>query len=235
MIEHRPAATRGHTRIDWLDSWHSFAFGSYRDPKNMGWGPLRVINEDTVQPGRGFGRHGHADMEILTYVIAGELRHQDSMGNLGVIRAGDVQKMSAGTGVEHSEFNGSDATAVHFLQIWIEPDRNGIAPAYAQATLDDGKRRGQLSLLAGPAGHEAYIGLQQEAFLYTSLLARGQSVEHRFAPGRLGFVHVVRGAVKLGELSLAAGDGATLAREDAVRLTGDADGVADVLLFDLPR
>lgn len=234
MIQFRPAAARGHTRLDWLDSWHSFAFGSYRDPANVGFGPLRVINDDRVVPGRGFGRHGHADMEILTYVISGELRHQDSMGNLGVIRAGDAQKMSAGTGVEHSEFNGSAVEPVHFLQIWIEPDQDGIAPAYAQATLDQAARRGRLSLLAAPPEHGSPIPLRQDAFVHTTLLARGEAVELAIGAGRLAYVHVAAGAVTLGQHTLAAGDGAAISRESAVRCVGASDSLADVLLFDLP-
>lgn len=232
MISLRPSASRGHANHGWLDSHHSFSFADYYDPAHMGFGPLRVINEDRVAPGKGFGTHGHRDMEIISYVLDGELSHRDSMGTGSVIVPGDVQRMSAGRGVQHSEFNPSSTTPVHFLQIWIEPAQRGIAPSYEQATVSSADKRGKLSLIAAPEGQGGAVRLHQDARVYATLLDGDEAVTHALAPGRRGYVHVARGAVSLNGTRLAAGDAARIERERAIRLDhGDA---AEVLLFDLP-
>jgi hypothetical protein len=232
MIELRPAGERGHANHGWLDSHHSFSFAGYHDEKHMGFGPLRVINEDRVRAGAGFGTHGHRDMEILSYVLEGELAHRDNMGNGSTIRPGDVQRMSAGRGVMHSESNPSKEAGVHFLQIWIEPDRTGVDPGYEQTRVPDEAKRGRLALIAGPSGAGAAVTIHQDARLYATLLDGDAAVEHALAPGRRAYVHVARGRVHANGTLLSSGDAIKLVGERAVRL--DRGERAEVLLFDLP-
>jgi redox-sensitive bicupin YhaK (pirin superfamily) len=231
MITLRPAAERGHARHGWLDSWHSFSFADYHDPRHMGFGPLRVINEDRVQPGQGFGTHGHRDMEILSYVLEGKLEHRDNMGNGSIIVPGDVQRMSAGRGVLHSESNPSATELVHFLQIWIEPSAKGIAPGYEQTHVAPAEKTGRLRLIAAPDGRDGAVTIHQDARLYAALLDGGMAVAHRLAPGRRAYVHVAKGAVAVNGHPLAAGDAAMLTGEAQVALADARD--AEVLVFDL--
>ena len=232
MIERRAATERGHATHGWLDSHHSFSFADYHDPKHMGYGPLRVINEDRVEPGAGFGMHGHRDMEILSYVLEGELAHRDSIGNGSTIRPGDVQRMSAGRGVMHSEMNPSPDARVHFLQIWIEPAARGTDPGYEQVRVPDEAKRGRLALIAGPAGSGAAVTIHQDASVYATTLDGAETVEHPLAPGRRAYVHVARGEVRVNGVALGAGDAVKLAGEPSVRMDGGAH--AEALLFDLP-
>ncbi|MFT4174754.1 MAG: pirin family protein [Rhodocyclaceae bacterium] len=234
MIIPRFSDERGHAQHGWLDSYHSFSFADYHDPEHMGWGPLRVINEDRVQPGMGFGSHGHRDMEIISYVLEGQLAHKDSMGNGTAIAPGDVQRMSAGTGVVHSEFNHSADALVHFLQIWIMPDRVGISPGYEQIHFADADKAGRLRLIASPDGAEGSVHIQQDARIFASLVHEGDAVAYSFAPQRLGYVHVARGMVEIKGQTYKAGDALKLIDESALTLTGVAGG-GEVLLFDLPR
>jgi quercetin 2,3-dioxygenase len=233
MIAIRPAQARGTANLGWLDSRHSFSFGHYYDPDHMGFGPLRVINEDRVQPGAGFGTHGHSDMEIISYVLDGALEHKDSIGTGSVIRPGDVQRMSAGTGIRHSEFNHSKSEPVHFLQIWLLPEKAGLPPSYEQKTFADGDKRGRLRLVASPTGRDGSVVIHQGADIYASLLDDGETVEHRLQAGRKVWLQVARGAVDLNGQALRAGDGAAVEGEPAVRITARASG-SEVLLFDLP-
>jgi quercetin 2,3-dioxygenase len=233
MIQVRPAAERGIANFGWLDSRHSFSFGDYYDPNHMGFGPLRVINEDRVRAGAGFDTHGHRDMEIISYVLDGALEHKDSIGTGSVIRPGDVQRMSAGTGIRHSEFNHSKTEPVHFLQIWLLPGRDGIKPGYEQKTFGDADKRGRLRLLASPDGRDGSVTVHQDAELYATLLDDGQRVTHTLAPARRAWVQVVRGAVDVNGQALAAGDGAAISNEREAAITALADG-SEVLLFDLP-
>ncbi len=228
----RRSAERGLAEHGWLKSFHTFSFADYHDPKHMGFGPLRVINEDRVQPGMGFGTHGHRDMEIISYVLEGGLAHKDSMGNGSTIKPGDVQRMSAGTGVRHSEFNASDKELVHFLQIWIEPSKQGIAPSYEEKHFDDASKRGKLRLVASPDGAEGSVRLNQDAKLYAALLDGAESATLEPAKGRLVYVHVARGSVSVNGTALEAGDAVELQGNDnKVRL--DNGRKAEVLLFDL--
>ena len=229
MITIRRAGERGHADHGWLDTYHTFSFADYYDPAHMGFRALRVINEDRVAPGGGFGTHGHRDMEIISYVLEGALAHRDSMGTDGVIRPGEVQRMSAGTGVMHSEMNGSDSEGVHFLQIWIVPERRNITPSYEQKKIDDEKRRGALHLVAGPNAGNGAVKIHQDVQLFTALLD-GQSVTHDFAEGRYGWVQVARGEAEVNGQRLNAGDGAAIENERSVTITGNG---AEVLLFDL--
>jgi len=231
MIVLRKAQERGHANHGWLDSYHTFSFADYYDPREMGWGPLRVINEDRVAPGRGFGTHPHRDMEIISYVLEGALAHKDSMGTGSVIRPGDVQRMSAGTGVLHSEFNQSPGDPVHFLQIWIEPNERGIAPSYEQKNFADGEKRGRLRLIASPDGADGSVRIHQDARVYAAVLDGAETVSHALAQNRKAYVHVARGTVGLNGTSLSSGDGAKISGEQQLRLS-DADA-AEVLLFDL--
>ena len=231
MIEIRRSQERGHAQHGWLDSFHSFSFADYYDPGHMGFGPLRVINEDRVQPGKGFGTHSHRDMEIISYVLEGGLAHSDSMGNGSVIRPGDVQRMSAGTGVSHSEYNASDRDPVHFLQIWIEPRVRGAAPGYEEKRFDPASKRGQLRLIASPDGREGSVTLNQDARLYAALVDGAEVVEHAPQAGRRTYVHVVRGEVTVNGHPLSQGDALKLSGEQAVRIEQGRD--AEVLLFDL--
>ena len=230
MLTLSPAAERGRTRIDWLDSRHTFSFGEWYDPAQMGFRALRVINDDRVAPGGGFPTHGHADMEIVSYVLEGALAHKDSIGTGSVIRPGDVQRMSAGTGVRHSEFNDSDAEPVHFLQIWIIPDRRGHKPGYEQKTFPESERHGKLRLVASPDGRDGSVSLHQDVALWAGVLDEGQKAEVALAAGRHAWVHVARGAVTVNGKRLGEGDGAALSDERAVALEGHG---GEVLVFDL--
>jgi quercetin 2,3-dioxygenase len=231
MITIRPAAERGHTDWGWLDSRHTFSFGEYHDPRNMGFRSLRVINDDRVKPGAGFGTHGHRDMEILSYVLEGGLEHKDSTGGGGVIRPGEIQFMRAGTGVTHSEYNASKTEPVHFLQIWIVPDTRGLAPRYDQKAFDAAAARKGFVLLASKDGRGNSIQVHQDVALWMTRLADGEERAHALAPGRHAWVHVARGSVALGDHALGEGDGAALSEEAGVQLVGRGD--AEVLLFDL--
>lgn len=232
MITLRKSAERGHAQHGWLDSYHTFSFADYHDPKQMGWGPLRVINEDLVEPAKGFPTHGHRDMEIFTFILEGELEHKDSMGNGTVIRPGDVQRMSAGRGVMHSEFNPSKTERVHLLQIWIEPAVSNLAPSYEQKHFSPKERRGCLRLLAYNDGRESSVVIHQDAAIYASLLATGERVTHQLAPGRRAYLQVARGDVTLNGQSISAGDGAKI--QDEASLAIEAQGEVEFLLFDLP-
>ena len=232
MFEIRPAAGRGHADHGWLNSFHSFSFGSYHDATRMGFGPLRVINDDRIAPGSGFGTHGHRDMEIISYVLEGALAHQDSMGNGSVIRPGDVQRMSAGRGVMHSEFNHDKAAQTHFLQIWIEPSERGIDPGYEERHFDAALRRGRLALIASPDGAQASVRLHQDARLFAGLFDGDESAELAIAPGRRLYVHVCRGSLMVDGQRLATGDAAAIT--DQTRIALSAGRQAEVLVFDLP-
>jgi redox-sensitive bicupin YhaK (pirin superfamily) len=233
MINIRPANERGRADFGWLDSRHTFSFGDYHDPAHMGFGPLRVINEDRVQPGQGFGTHGHRDMEILSYVLEGALEHKDSIGTGSVIRPGDVQIMSAGTGIRHSEFNPSSTEPVHFLQIWVIPDREGIAPRYAQKTFPDAQKRGRLLLVASKDGRDGSVVIHQDVEIFASVLTAGERVDHQVRPGRRAWLQVVRGTVILNGRELRVGEGAAIEKEPALVITGKAEH-SELLLFDLP-
>jgi redox-sensitive bicupin YhaK (pirin superfamily) len=232
MITLRKGQDRGHADHGWLDSRHSFSFADYHDPKQMGFGPLRVINEDRVQPGAGFGTHGHRDMEILSYVLEGQLEHRDNMGNGSVIEPGDVQRMSAGRGVLHSEYNPSRDRPVHFLQIWILPAETGIDPGYEQKRVEAADKRGRLRAIASPDGKDGAVTIHQDATVYAAMLDGAESARHALAPGRRAYVHVARGSVDVNGTPLAAGDAAKIEREVEVVL--DHGHAAEVLLFDLP-
>lgn len=231
MIRIRRASERGHFDHGWLNTYHTFSFADYHDPAHMGFRTLRVINEDRVAPGQGFGAHRHRDMEIVSYVLEGALAHQDSMGNSGVIRPGDVQKMSAGTGVQHAEVNRSKTEPVHFLQIWILPERRGIPPAYEQKTFPDELKRGRLLLIGSPDGREGSVTIQQNVELYASVLDSGARVRHALRNGRAAWLQVARGETELNGSRLSAGDGAAITDElELVIAGGDR---SELLLFDL--
>lgn len=232
MISKRPAGDRGRARLDWLNSYHSFSFGDYRDPAHMGVSNLRVINEDTVAPSGGFATHGHRDMEIVSYVLSGQLEHKDSMGNGSIIRPGDVQHMSAGTGVQHSEYNPSDNEPVHLLQIWLQPNRIGVKPGYAQQFFSEEERRGKLRLLVSPDGRDGSISAHQDALLYGTLLEAGEFVEYSLDGERRAWIQVARGSVSVNGVALSEGDGARIEDEQIVRIEGQQS--AEVLFFDLP-
>lgn len=231
MITVRNAAERGHANFDWLNSYHTFSFGEYYDPQHMGISNLRVINDDTVAPNGGFATHGHRDMEIISYVLSGALEHKDNMGNGSTIRPGDVQRMSAGTGVLHSEYNPSPEQPVHFLQIWLQPNRLGVKPDYAQKHFAENERRGQLRLLVSPDGRDGSIATHQDALLYGTLLESGEAVKHLLEPGRKAYIQVARGEVSINGQPLSAGDGAKIENETEIRIEGMEN--AEVLLFDL--
>ncbi len=232
MITIRRAEDRGHANHGWLDTYHTFSFSSYYDPAYMGFRNLRVINEDRVAPGQGFGTHPHNDMEIISYVVSGALQHRDSMGNGSLIRPGDVQRMSAGTGVTHSEFNGSKDEVVHFLQIWLLPTKRGIQPGYEQKTIPTEEKQGKLRLVASPDGRDGSVTIHTDALLFAANLAAGQKVEQPLLPARHAYLQVVRGSVRVAGDVLKAGDGAAISEENAVRLEGASD--TELLLFDLP-
>ena len=231
MITLRKSAERGYADHGWLKSFHSFSFADYYDPAHMGVGNLRVINEDRIAPGTGFGTHGHRDMEIVSYVLDGALAHKDSMGNDGVIRPGDVQRMSAGTGVRHSEFNHAADAPTHFLQIWVLPAQSGIAPGYEQKHFDAAAKRGRLALVASPDGAEGSVTIHADARLRAGLFDGDERAELVLDPGRIAYVHVARGSLRVNDRTLAAGDAARIEQED--RLVLDGGQAAEVLVFDL--
>ena len=232
MIEVRPAAERGHADHGWLVSAHSFSFADYHDPRHMGFGPLRVINEDRVAPGKGFGTHGHRDMEIISYVLSGSLGHQDSLGNGSSIRPGDVQRMTAGTGVRHAEFNHDKAETTHFLQIWIEPDRRGLPPSYEDRHFPDTEKRGRLRLIASPDGRDGSVVIHQQAEVHAGLFNGDERAELTVEPGRRIYVHVARGDVVVNDRGLGAGDALKMTGEPSVVIGRGRD--AELLIFVLP-
>jgi quercetin 2,3-dioxygenase len=232
MLEIRKSTERGLANFGWLDSKHSFSFGHYYDPKHLAFGPLRVINEDRVAPGRGFDPHGHKNMDIISYVLGGALEHKDSMGNGSVLRYGDVQRMSAGTGVVHSEYNHSKTEQVHFLQIWIEPASAGGEPGYEEKHFDVESKKGRLRLIASQDGRDGSVSLRQDASIFASILNGDDGVDHELAKSRAAYVHVVRGSIKVNGVALSGGDALKITEETRVALTEAAD--AEVLLFDLP-
>jgi len=231
MISIRKGAERGYADHGWLRSFHTFSFADYHDPQHMGFGALRVINEDRVRPGAGFGTHGHRDMEIISYVLDGALEHKDSMGNGSVIRPGDVQRMSAGRGVLHSEFNPSDRELVHFLQIWIEPNVRGIDPGYEERRFDAGDKRGRLKLIASPDGRDGSVTIHQDALVFAALLDGAERATHEVGTGRRAYVHVARGSVRINGQLLEAGD--ALKATEVAELVLEGGKQAEVLLFDL--
>jgi redox-sensitive bicupin YhaK (pirin superfamily) len=231
MITVRPGAERGHFDHGWLDTYHTFSFASYHDPRHMGFRSLRVINEDRVKPAEGFGTHAHRDMEVLTWVLEGALEHKDSMGNGSIIRPGDIQRMSAGTGVTHSEFNPSRDEPVHLLQIWLLPRERGLTPGYEEKRFPPETRRGGLRLIAARDGRNGAVTIHQDADLWTALLGPGESVRHVLEPGRHAWLHVASGRVTANGESLGAGDGAAVSGEKAVEVK--AADRAEILLFDL--
>ncbi|MDE2584951.1 MAG: pirin family protein [Betaproteobacteria bacterium] len=230
MIQLRPAAARGHADHGWLVARHSFSFADYYDPAEMGWGALRVINEDRIRPGAGFGTHGHRDMEIVTYLLSGSLEHRDSLGHGGIIRPGEVQRMTAGTGIRHSELNPSPTEVAHLLQIWIEPATRGSRPGYEQKALPASDRG--LTLVASPDGAEDSLTIGQDARLHLLRLAPGDTLDFSLAPGHLAYLHLVRGALSANGLALAEGDGAKV--KDESRLQFAATAASECLIFDLP-
>lgn len=232
MMIIRRAAARGRTAIDWLDSRHTFSFGDYHDPAAMGFRVLRVINDDRVAPGSGFPTHGHRDMEIVSYVLEGALEHRDSLGTGSVIRPGDVQRMTAGTGVRHSEFNASRSDPVHFLQIWILPETAGLEPGYEQKAFPESERRGRLRLVASQDGREGSVTIHQNASISAALLDTGERARHALSAGRHAYVHVAKGEVTVGGEHLSAGDGAAISEELGIEIAGRSQG--EILLFDLP-
>jgi len=232
MIAIRRSQERGHADHGWLQSKHTFSFADYHDPDWMGFSVLRVINEDWIAPGAGFPTHGHRDMEIVSYVLEGELAHRDSLGNGSVIRPGDVQRMSAGTGVRHSEFNHARDRSTHFLQIWIEPQRTGVAPGYEDRHFPPADKRGRLRLVASPDGAEGSVRLHQDARLYVGLFDGGERARAELAPGRRGYLHLARGELEAGGQRLGAGDALLLRDETGIELGAGRN--AEVLFFDLP-
>jgi redox-sensitive bicupin YhaK (pirin superfamily) len=232
MNEIRRSDERGLADHGWLKSFHTFSFADYYDAKHMGFGPLRVINEDRVQPGGGFGTHGHRDMEIISYVLDGELAHKDSMGNGSVIRPGDVQRMSAGSGVRHSEFNGSQERPVHFLQIWIEPQQRGIEPGYEEKHFTSEEKQGRLRLIASPDRTDGSVLIHQDARVYAGLFNGAERATLALAPGRQAYVQVARGSITANGATLATGDALQVTHSDAVELENGRN--AEVLVFDLP-
>lgn len=229
----RLAEERGQANFGWLDSKHSFSFGSYFDERHMGFGPLRVINEDRVAPGGGFPTHPHADMEIISYVLDGALEHKDSLGTGSVIRPGDLQRMSAGTGVHHSEYNASKVDPVHFLQIWIVPEREGLEPGYEQKTFGDDEKRGRLRLIGSRDGREGSVTIHQDVDLYAALLAPGETVTHALKQERIVWIQAVRGALTVNGLRVKAGDGASINDPGSLSIAATED--AEFLLFDMIR
>jgi redox-sensitive bicupin YhaK (pirin superfamily) len=231
MFQIRQARERGYGDHGWLESYHTFSFADYHDPDFMGFGPLRVINEDRVQPGEGFGTHNHRDMEIVTYVLEGALAHKDSLGNGSVIRPGDVQRLSAGTGITHSEFNHSSEAPVHFLQIWIQPERRGLPPSYEERPFPEAEKSDRLCLIASRDGREGSVVIHQDLDLYATRLNEGSEVEHRTRPERKLWIQVARGSLAVDDQRLEAGDGLAVVQEEGVVLRGIAS--AEALLFDM--
>jgi hypothetical protein len=233
MLNIRKAADRGHAKHGWLDSWHTFSFADYYDPAHMGIGPLRVLNDDRIQPGTGFGTHPHRDMEIISYVLEGALGHRDSMGNGSVIVPGDVQRMSAGTGVQHSERNAAEGAATHFLQIWIVPRRRGQPPGYEQKHFDIAAKRGRMRLIASPDGSEGAVTVDQDVRLHAGLFDADERAAFELPPGRQAYLHVARGSVVVDGQPLTEGDAAHRIAPGALNIERGKD--AEVLLFDLPQ
>jgi redox-sensitive bicupin YhaK (pirin superfamily) len=231
MIKVRRSGDRGHTKLNWLDSRHTFSFGDYYDPQHMGFSDLRVINEDRVVPGAGFPTHSHRDMEIITYVLEGALAHKDSTGTSSVIQVGDVQRMSAGTGISHSEYNASQTEPVHFLQIWIIPDETGLKPGYEQRAFPFDKNRGRFTLIASKQGRDGSVTVHQNVDVWSACCAPGEQATLHLKPGRHGFVQVARGAATLNGVTLNAGDGAAISQEEILEFKAVED--AEMLLFDL--
>ncbi len=231
MITLRPAQERGHADFGWLDTNHTFSFGRYHDPEHMGYRTLRVLNDDVVAAGAGFPTHPHDNMEIISYVLSGKLRHEDSTGTGSTLEAGDVQRMSAGSGVTHSEFNASDSEPLHFLQVWILPERRGVTPGYEEKNFPAAEKRDRLRLLASPDGAEGSLTLHQDVRLYATILGAGKSVLHSLADRRGAWIHVARGRAELNGKAMVAGDGASVEGPDDLRLTGTVE--AEILLFDL--
>jgi redox-sensitive bicupin YhaK (pirin superfamily) len=231
MIRIRKAAERGHFDHGWLDTYHTFSFADYHDPAHMGFRSLRVMNDDRVQPGEGFGMHGHRDMEIVTYVLDGALAHKDSMGNGSIIRAGELQRMTAGTGVRHSEFNPSETEWVHLYQIWLLPERKGLEPSYGQLAVSEEDKRGRFRLVASPNGAADSLTIHQDARLYLASLSQGEAVAHKIERGRAAWLQVLRGSVNVLANHLAAGDGVAVTDESALAV--QATVPSEVLLFDL--
>lgn len=232
MVEVRKSEDRGHANHGWLDSYHTFSFGDYYDSTQIGFGPLRVINEDWIAPGTGFGTHAHRDMEIITYVLEGELGHKDSMGNGSVIRPGNVQRMSAGTGIRHSEFNHSAEQKTHLLQIWIEPNVFGVEPGYEEKNFDTAQKRGKLCLVASPDGRDGSVTIHQDARLYVGLFDGTEHARIAIPQGRRAYLHVARGEISVNGIALKAGDALKFREEMEIKL--DQGRQAEVLLFDLP-
>lgn len=231
MITLRPGNERGHANHGWLDSYHTFSFANYYDPKHMGFRDLRVINEDWVQPSRGFGTHSHRDMEIITYILEGALEHKDSLGTGAVITPGEAQRMSAGTGISHSEFNHSQTDLVHLLQIWIIPARQGLQPSYEQHDFPLEEKRGKLRLIAAKDGRDGAVTIGQDVDLFVTILVPGEKVIHQLMPNRHAWVQVARGAVTLNGIPLKAGDGAAVSQEEKLEIS--SEDTSEVLLFDL--
>lgn len=231
MLEVRKSQERGHANHGWLESYHSFSFAGYHDPKYMGFRALRVINEDRVEPGRGFDAHSHRDMEILSFVIEGTLEHKDNMGNGSVIRPGELQLMRAGTGVTHSEYNHSDTESVHFLQIWIIPDAEGLEPAYDQKAFPKEERSGKLRLIASPDGTAGSVQVQQDVSLYSVILAGGDALTQKLSEGRYAWIQVIGGELSVNGHAVSNGDGVAISKEEKVSLV--ASGHAEILLFEL--
>jgi hypothetical protein len=231
MIRVRKAGERGHFDHGWLDTYHTFSFGDYYDPAHLGFRSLRVINDDRVQPGQGFGMHGHRDMEIVTYVLDGALQHKDSLGNGSIIRAGELQRMTAGTGVRHSEFNPSDKEGVHLYQIWLLPERKGLKPSYEELAVGEEEKQGRFRLVASPDGAAGSLTIHQDARLYLASLLPGQAVAHSIEPGRAAWLQVLRGSVNVLGNDLSAGDGVAVTDENAISV--QAAVPSEVLLFDL--
>ncbi|MBD2257612.1 pirin family protein [Pseudanabaena sp. FACHB-2040] len=231
MITIRPANERGAANFGWLDSRHTFSFGNYYDPNHMGFATLRVINEDKVSPSQGFGTHGHRDMEIISYVLEGALEHKDNIGNGSIIRPGDVQRMSAGTGILHSEYNASKTDPVHFLQIWILPDQSGIEPGYEQTHFSSEEKQGKLRLVGSRDGREGSVTIHQDVNLYATSLQEGEAVDHALRQGRVAWLQVARGTIDLNGYTLTAGDGAAVTHSEVLTLAAATE--AEVLLFDM--
>jgi len=232
MIEKRPASERGGGDHGWLDTRHTFSFNDYYDPEHVGFRVLRVINEDRVQPGKGFGTHGHRDMEIISYVLEGELEHEDSLGHGAVLRPGEFQRITAGTGVQHSEFNPSKTEPVHFYQIWLLPDRRGHQPSYEQKSYPESERNGKLRLVASPDARNGSLTIHQDALVFLLSLNKEQQVAHALRSGRYAWLQVLRGSVRLNEMPLRAGDGAAVSDESSLHVATVEPG--EVMLFDLP-
>lgn len=232
MLQIRKSEDRGTAEHGWLSSRHSFSFGNYYDPQHMGFGPLRVINEDRVRPGHGFGAHGHSDMEIISYVLDGALEHKDSMGTGSVIRYGSVQRMSAGSGVRHSEFNHSSSEPLHFLQIWITPNVQGIPPSYEEKQFDPASKKGQWRLIASPDGRDGSVLIHQNASVYASVLNGEDTLDYDWTDDRCGYLHVARGALTVNGQPLKAGDALKIVSEPRITVSNASN--AEILLFDLP-